>query len=79
MHWELWDVESGNVIGFRDTEADALELVRELLHKGWPTHVLSLQVEDSDVDVEKLPPAISGEELARRALGAASDQIRQSA
>ena len=67
MHWELWDTESGNLVGTRDTEAEGLALVRELVGKGWPADVLSLMVEDESQAVESLPPAISGAALLRRA------------
>lgn len=71
MHWELWSVDTANLVGTFDTEAEGLALVRELVGKGWPAEVLSLMVEDETVPVEALPPAVTGAELARRAEDAA--------
>ena len=71
MHWELWSVDTANLVGTFDTEAEGLALVRELVGKGWPAEVLSLMVEDETVPVEVLPPAVTGAELARRAEDAA--------
>jgi hypothetical protein len=67
MWWELWDVESGNMIGTRDTEADALALVRNLVDKGWPIAALSMIYDDDAWADQDLPPAITGDELARKA------------
>jgi hypothetical protein len=67
VYWEIWDIESGNMVGHRDTEAEALALVRDLIGRGWPIAALSLMPEDESLEVEMLPPAISGDELARRA------------
>ena len=70
MHWELWDTDTANLL-FAGDEAEALALVRELLTKGWPVGDLSLVYEDETLPVEALPPAVSGDELARRAEEAA--------
>ena len=67
MQWELWDVQSGNLIGWRESEAEALALVRELVGKGWPVEALSLMVEDESAPIEALPPPVTGIELVRRA------------
>lgn len=67
MKWGLWDIETGNLIGWRESEAEALALVRELVGKGWPVAALSLMVEDEGVPVEALSPAVTGAELVRRA------------
>ena len=79
MRWELWDIESGNLVGERDTEADALALVRDLIEKGWPVGALSLLAEDEAVPDEALPPGVTGEELARRAEDAGADPVRRTA
>ncbi|MDP8923141.1 MAG: hypothetical protein M3O34_09740 [Chloroflexota bacterium] len=60
MHWELWTVDTANLVGTFDTEAEGLALVRELVGKGWPAEALSLPV-------EALARAVSGTELVRRA------------
>ena len=70
MHWELWDTDTANLL-FAGDEAEVLALVRELLAKGWPSGDLSLIYEDETLPVEALPPAVSGDELARRAEEAA--------
>ena len=79
MRWELWDIESGNLVGHRDAETDALALVRELILKGWPIDALSLLAEDDSVPVEDLPPGVTGEELARRAEAAGPNPVRRTA
>ena len=79
MVWELWDIETGNMIGFRDTEAEALALVRNLVDKGWPIAALSLLADDDDLLVEALPPAVTGDELARRAGIAGENPARRTA
>ena len=56
-----------NLIGWRETEAEALALVRELVGKRWPVEALSLMAEDETLPVEALPPAVTGAELVRRA------------
>ena len=71
MQWELWDVQSGNLIGWRESEAEALALVRELVGKGWPVEALSLMADDEALVVEALPPAVTGAELVRRSEDAA--------
>jgi hypothetical protein len=67
MHWELWSIDTANLVGTCDTEAEGFALVRELVGKGWPVDTLSLMVEDESRPVETLPPAVSGADLARRA------------
>lgn len=79
MRWELWDVESGNLVGERDSEAEALALVRDLTQRGWPVGALSLLAEDETVPEEELPPAVTGEELARRAADDGADPVRRTA
>ena len=79
MHWELWDIETANLVGTFDTEAAGLIVVRELVGKGWPIGALSLMVEDEAVPSENLPPGVTGDELARRAGLTDSDQIRRTA
>lgn len=76
MHWELWSVDTANLVGTFDTEAEGLTLVRELVGKGWPADVLSLMVEDEAVAVEVLPPAVTGAALVRRAEDAATGRRR---
>ena len=79
MIWETWDIESGNMVGHRDTAAEALAVVRDLIGRGWPIAALSLMAEDESLDVEALPPAITGEELARRAQSEDAGPTRRTA
>lgn len=74
--WELWDTESGNLVGWRESEAEVLALIRELVGKGWPVGVLALTVEDETLPVAALPPAVTGDELARRAEAAGRGRCR---
>lgn len=66
MHWEVWAISSGNLIAATDTEAEALGVVRDLLVADWRAEELSLIVEDESKPADDLPPAASGDELARR-------------
>jgi len=79
MRWELWDIESGNLVGERDNEADALAMVRDLIERGWPVSALSLLAEDETVPDEELPPGITGDELARRAGASGDGPVRRTA
>jgi hypothetical protein len=79
MHWELWSIDTGNIVGTCDTEAAGLALVRELVGKGWPADVLSLMLEDESQPVESLPPAISVAALLRRAEDADLPPVRRTA
>ena len=66
MNWELWAIPSGNLIAATETESEALAIVRDLLASDWRPDELSLIFEDESKPVEDLPPALSGEDLARR-------------
>jgi hypothetical protein len=79
MHWELWDIGGGNLVGHRASENEVLALVLDLVAKGWPRNVLSLHLEDESVPVEELPPPVTGEELVRRAQAAGSNPVRRTA
>jgi hypothetical protein len=72
MHWELWDAETGNLVGDYDSEADALAVVRNALHRHGASAVatLALGVEHDDetgADAD-LPPVMRGRDLVARAL-----------
>jgi hypothetical protein len=79
MHWELWDIETANLVGTFDSEPAGLAVVRELVGKGWPLSALSLMVEDEAVPTEDLPPGVTGEQLAQRAGLTGPDQTRRTA
>jgi hypothetical protein len=75
MHWEVWALDTGNLIAAPATEGEALALVRELLGKGWRAEDLSLMLEDEARPVEELPPALSGAKLHARARAADSASL----
>lgn len=67
MSWELWAIPSGNLITATETEAEALDVARGLLLTDWRADELSLIFEDESKPIEDLPPALTGDALARRA------------
>ena len=69
MFYELWDVESGNIINTYESEAQALAVVRGLLALNGPEYAdaLSLSFEDDD---EESTLVAEGSELAQRAASA---------
>ena len=78
-HWELWHVPSRNLLDDFETESEALDLVRELVGQGAKPDERSLGYDDPGLDVEQLPPAVTGAELAKRAGLSGSDQARRTA
>jgi hypothetical protein len=72
MCWEIWDAISGNIISDFETESEALAYVRALIEQGWKADELLLIFDDPALADEDLPPAISGDELARRAAATAT-------
>ena len=77
--WELWHAPSRSCLVDFETEPEVLAFVRDLLELGWKPADLSLMYDEPALEVEDLPPAISGDELARRAEAARSDAIRRPA
>lgn len=82
MHWELWDTETGNLVGDYDSEADALTVVRNALHRHGPAAIspLALGAEhdnDGGTDAD-LPPIIQGNDLVARAQDRTTGQSRGS-
>lgn len=78
MHWELWSIDTANLIGTYSSEDEGLSLVQELLSRGWDADNLTLLFEDESQPPEALPAAMSGTLLAERA-GMARTQNRRSA
>jgi hypothetical protein len=66
MFWEVWAVPTGNLIAAKATETEAITVVRDLLAVDWVADELTLIFDDPSVPVEQLPPAITGDDLARR-------------
>jgi hypothetical protein len=79
MHWELWALNSGNLIGTFQSEAEALAVVRELLLEGWDATDLSLGQEDESRSPAELPPPIEGQELRIRANVDSHSRVRRTA
>jgi len=79
VSWAIWDLVSANALWDFETEAEALAYVRELSGQGWKPSDLVLIFDDPALDVEDLPPAVTGDELARRAGLNGSDPIRRTA
>ena len=76
MHYQLWDVESANVLEIFASESQGLAMVRELLAAGWDADHLALGLdfdEGEAGDDAALPPVLHGAELRRRALLAGTD------
>lgn len=72
MHFELWALNTGNLIRDYDREVEALAMVRSLLASGWSAVDLGLRLEydeGEEGDDERLPPALSGAARAARAEG----------
>ena len=79
MHWELWDAISRNQLAAYETEAGALAGVRDLVDEGWKAAELLLIVDDRALADEEVPPAVSGDELVRRARAAHEPTARRMA
>ena len=70
MHWELWDTETGNLVGDYDREDDALAVVRDAFYRLGPAVIapLALGAEHDDeggID-DDLPPVLQGQDLVAR-------------
>ena len=79
MHWELWHVTTANQLDAFETDVAALALVRELLSLGWRSDDLTLIFDDPSVPAEQLPPALTGDDLARRLAALDTQGTRRSA
>jgi hypothetical protein len=78
-YWEIWHNPSRNALASEETEAEALRVVRDIVSEGSTYADLTLLFDDPDVEVEDLPPPVSGTELARRAEAAGSSPVRRTA
>ena len=69
MHFELWGVQSGNLIARCATDVEAYSIVRGLLAAGWDPKDLLLSAEhDPDEPPDApLPPLLEGAALQERA------------
>jgi uncharacterized protein (DUF433 family) len=67
MHYEIWALNAGNLIGDFNSEAEVLSVARDLIADGWHTDNLGLRQEWDDGeegDDARLPPALYGPSLA---------------
>ena len=67
MHYELWALNTGNLIADYETEAEVLATARDLLANGWNPDDLGVRLEWDDGeegDDNRLPPALFGASLA---------------
>jgi hypothetical protein len=78
-YWEIWEHQSRNMLAAEATEHEALAVVRDIVSEGSKYSDLSLLFDDPELDVEDLPPPVTGEELARRAEAARSSPVRRTA
>jgi len=71
MTYDLWDVESGNIVNTFETEREALNVVRTLLDLNGPEYaqVLSLGFEGDDGSMRIVA---EGDELAARAVNSST-------
>jgi hypothetical protein len=67
FQYEVWELQSRSLIIAYDDEDVALALVRQLLAGGWSADDLVLAAENEGLDVEDLPPTLTGAALAARA------------
>jgi hypothetical protein len=68
--YELWDVETGNLVERFGSEREALEAVRELLIVNGPRYldVLALGAVPGKPRTAELPPVLEGHALLTRVL-----------
>ena len=70
MHYEIWDVDSGNLIAAVSSQGEALRLARTLLQAGWSEDHLSIgAVPDPGESDAGLPPSLHGAQLRERVFG----------
>jgi hypothetical protein len=77
--WEIWDLQSRNMLADAETEHEALSIVRDIVGEGSKYSDLMLLFDDPDVDVNELPAPVTGDDLARRAGAAGDDPVRRTA
>lgn len=79
MHWELWDTESGSLVGDDEREAEAPAVVRDAVRRHGLTVVATLSLgaehDDETGSDADLPPVIRGSEFATRVLDDAAGRV----
>jgi hypothetical protein len=78
MQYEVWELRSRSLVGSYDEEEHAVSLVRRLLEDGWPADQLVLGAEDDTVDIDGLPPTLTGSDLLLRVGGPNESQAPRS-
>lgn len=79
MFWEVWAIPTANLIAAKATETEALAVIRDLLAADWVADELTLIFDDPSMPVEQLPPAVTGEDLARRMAALGTLDVRRTA
>lgn len=65
MHYDLWDVETGNYLGRYGTEAEALSVVEVLVREFGPEYAAALNLGAED-EAGRFGEPLSGAELLER-------------
>jgi len=66
MRYEVWELRSRSLVAAYQGEDEALALVCRLVADGWSLDDLVLGAEDEAVDIDSLPPSLTGRALASR-------------
>ena len=61
--FEIWDLQSRNMLAGADTEREALAVVRDIVGEGSTYSDLMLLFEDPDREIEDLPTPVTGASL----------------
>src|SRR5687768_5757419 len=83
MHWELWDTGSANLVEEFDTEAEALQGVREILAVNRTGYIdvlaLGAMYDEGDPRDAELPPVLAGADLQSRLAEIAQTEVTAAA
>jgi hypothetical protein len=83
MHWELWDIGSGNLVEDFATEDEALHAVREILAVNRPDFIdflaLGVMYDEGEPRDEELPSVLRGAELQARLAEIAQEAVTDTA
>ena len=66
MRYEVWELRSRSLVAAYQDEDEALALARRLVDEGWSVDDLVVGADDESVDVDALPPSLTGRALAAR-------------
>jgi hypothetical protein len=83
MYWELWDVGSKSRIADFESEAEALQAVREIVAANRPGLIDDLTLlamyDDGEARDVELPPALDGEALKARLAETVEEEVAEAA